>query len=226
MKPHLKTAYITASLFLFSLAVTLIDAVVHPDYFTKIPVKILFFLALPMLFFAVFREEFREFKSLFTFRKKGILTSLVIGVLIYTVIVSGYFLTRNVIDYSNVTGSLTANMGISAENFIYVTLYISLLNSFLEEFFFRGFGFITLKKYTGRRFAYIFSPALFAMYHAGMLLGMFSFPVILLLFAGLITGGCIFNYLNEKNSNIYTSWFAHMFANFAINTVGFILFGA
>ena len=33
------------------------------------------------------------------------------------------------------------------------------------------------------------------------------------------------DYLNELNNNIYSSWFVHMFANFAINTVGFILFG-
>ena len=32
-------------------------------------------------------------------------------------------------------------------------------------------------------------------------------------------------YLNEVNDNIYSSWFVHMFCNFAINTIGFILFG-
>ena len=31
---------------------------------------------------------------------------------------------------------------VMAGNFLYVSLYISLMNSFLEEFFFRGFGFI------------------------------------------------------------------------------------
>jgi hypothetical protein len=35
----------------------------------------------------------------------------------------------------------------------------------------------------------------------------------------------IFNILNEKSENIYASWLSHMFANFAINTIGFILFG-
>ena len=116
-------------------------------------------------------------------------------------------------------------MGITSDNFIYVSLYISLMNSFLEEFFFRGYGFITLKKYTGRRFAYIFSSLIFAAYHVGMLIGMFDLGTLALLLFGLIVGGCIFNYLNEKNNNIYPSWFVHMFANFAINTVGFILFG-
>ena len=137
----------------------------------------------------------------------------------------GYLLTKDLIDYSNVTKSLTESMGITADNFIYVAFYIAIINSFLEEFFFRGYGFITLKKYSSRKFAYLFSSGVFAVYHIGMLIGMFNIGALLLLLAGLVAGGCIFNYLNEKNDNIYSSWFVHMFANFAINTVGLILFG-
>ena len=209
---------------LFSIAITFIDAFVHPNYFVKIPIKILFFLALPMLFFVKNKEAFRDFKKLFVFKKNGILKAFLLGLGVYAVIVGGYFLTRNAIDFSNVTSSLTEGMGITAKNFIFVSLYISLMNSVLEEFFFRGFGFITLKKYTTRKVAYVFSSTLFAIYHVGMLVGMFECWALLLLLLGLIIGGCIFNYLNELNDNVYPSWFVHMFANFAINTVGFILF--
>ena len=90
--------------------------------------------------------------------------------------------------------------------------------------FFRGFGFITLKKYSSRKVAYLFSSILFAIYHVGMLVGMFHVGVLFLLLSGLVIGGYIFNYLNEINDTIYPSWFVHMFTNFAINTVGFILF--
>lgn len=220
-----KKISIMSSVFLFSIAITLIDAFVHPNYFAKIPIKIIFFLALPMLFFIKNKEAFKDFKSLFVFRKKGFIQALLLGIGVYTVIVGGYFLTRNIIDYSRVTSSLTEGMGITADNFIYVSLYISLMNSFLEEFFFRGYGFITLKKHTSSIVAYIFSSTLFAIYHIGMLVGMFNFGALMLLLFGLIIGGCIFNYLNESNDNIYPSWFVHMFANFAINTIGFILFG-
>lgn len=220
-----KKASIILSVFIFSLAITLIDAFVQPNYFTKIPIKILFFLALPLLFFVRNKKDFGDFKKLFRFQKKGILQALLLALGVYAVILTGYFLTKDIIDFSNVTSSLTGGMGITAENFLYVSLYISLMNSFLEEFFFRGFGFITLKKYTSRKTAYLLSSVLFAFYHVGMLVEMFHFGVLLLLLAGLIVGGCIFNYLNEKNDNIYPSWFVHMFANFAINTVGFILFG-
>lgn len=220
-----KSVYITASVLVFSILVDLIDAVVHPNYFLKIPIKIVFFLALPMSFFIVNKKEFKEFKKLFVFKKSGILKSLLLGAAVYAVIMSAYLLLRDVIDFSRVTSSLTSGMGITADNFIYVSLYISLMNSFLEEFFFRGYGFITLKKYTNRKFAYIFSSGVFAVYHIGMLIGMFGIGALALLLFGLIAGGCIFNYLNEKNENIYSSWFVHMFANFAINTVGMILFG-
>ena len=137
-----KTA-VMLSTFLFSVAITLIDAFVHPNYFVKIPIKILFFLALPMLFFLKNKDGFGDFKRLFRFKRKGLAKALLLGIGVYAVIVGGYFLTRNIIDFSNVTSSLTEGMGITSGNFIYVSLYISLMNSFLEEFFFRGFGFIT-----------------------------------------------------------------------------------
>lgn len=220
-----KSVYIAASMLVFSVFVDLIDAVIQPNYFVKIPIKLVFFLALPMTFFIVNKQEFKEFKKLFVLKKRGILKSLLLGAAVYAVIMSAYFLLRNTIDFSRVTASLTEGMGITANNFIYVSLYISLMNSFLEEFFFRGYGFITLKKYTNRKFAYIFSSGVFAVYHIGMLIGMFGIGALSLLLFGLIAGGCIFNYLNEKNENIYSSWFVHMFANFAINTIGMILFG-
>ncbi len=217
--------YILLSVIAFSLAVTWIDAVVQPPYFSKIPIKILFFLALPMLFFAIWREEWPAFGTLFRFKKKGLAMSLLLGTVIFGVILGGFFLTRDIIDYSNVTSSLTSEMGITADNFVWVAIYISVMNSFLEEFFFRGFGFITLKKYVDIRLAYLFSPVLFAVYHTGMLIGMFHPAVLVLIMAGLIAGGLIFNTLNDRLGNIYPSWFVHMAANFAINTIGFILFG-
>ena len=220
-----KNMHIILSVLIFSVAVTFIDAFVKPDYFMKIPVKILFFLVLPMVFFFVHKEDFKQFRQMFAFRKGGFLKALLPGLGVYGIILGGYFATRGIFDYSNVTSSLTDGMGITADNFLYVALYISLMNSFLEEFFFRGFGFMTLKKYTGRKFAYIFSSSIFAVYHAGMLWGMFGGAALALIFAGLVVGGCIFSYMNEWTDNIYPSWFVHMFANFAINTVGFILFG-
>ena len=56
-----------------------------------------------------------------------------------------------------------------------------------------------------------------------MMLGWFSPVLFLLALTGLAAGGMIFNFLNEKAETIYCSWLVHMFANFAINTIGFLL---
>ena len=81
-----RSLYIIFALFVFSLAVTYIDAFVHPPYFSKIPIKILFFLVLPLLYFAFNREAFADFKALFAFKKKGLGISLLLGLGIYAVI--------------------------------------------------------------------------------------------------------------------------------------------
>ena len=220
-----KKYYIILSLLIFSLSVTFIDAFIHPPYIVKIMIKMIFFLGIPILFFMIYKNEWKEFKALFKFDRKSIFISVLIGSIIFCIILGGYFLTRSYIDFSGVADSLSSGMGITKENIFSVGMYIAFLNSFLEEFFFRGFGFITLKKYVDRKFAYIFSPVLFAVYHIGMLSLMFHPIVLLFLMAGLIVGGMIFNFLNDYFGNIYTSWFVHMAANFAINTIGLILYG-
>ena len=217
--------YIILSAVFLSLSVTVVDAFLQPDYLPKVLVKICFFLMLPLFYFAWNKEERPLLKRLFCLNGKTMAQALLLGALIYGVIVGGYLCTKSFVDFSHVTATLQKKHGITGENFIFVSLYISLLNSFLEEFFFRGFAFLSLKPYIGRKMAYIFSPVLFALYHGGMLAGMFSWWVFLVLLAGLFIGGCIFNFLNEKSGSIYPSWIAHMFANFAINTVGFLLFG-
>ncbi len=201
-----------------------VDAVIQPGYAIKSVIKIAMFLLLPFIY-SLFDKEYKITKVLKP-DKKGFKLALLMGVAIYTVIISAYFLFRNIFDFSSLTSSLTSTTGVNKQNFIFVALYISFVNSLLEEFFFRGFSFLTLKEVSNRKFAYIFSSLMFALYHIAMMIGWFSIWVIMLSLVGLFVGGVIFNYFNEKYNNIYLSWLIHMFSNFATNTIGFILFSA
>ena len=69
----------------------------------------------------------------------------------------------------------------------------------------------------------LISAISFSLYHVAMMIGWFSVAPFILVMVGLILGGIIFNFLNEKLDTIYCSWLTHMFANFAINTIGFML---
>ncbi|MBP3314430.1 MAG: CPBP family intramembrane metalloprotease [Clostridia bacterium] len=204
---------------------SLVDGIVRPQYFIKSLIKIALFLLVPLVYFLLNRAERGELKKLFKPRCRELLLSLSLGLGIFAVILGGYFLLRSVIDFSGIADKLTGDVGVNRDNFVFVSLYISFVNSLLEEFFFRGFAFLTLKRNTTRKFAHSFSALAFSLYHAGMMIGWFGIGIVLLALAGLYVGGVIFNILNEKSENIYASWLSHMFANFAINTIGFILFG-
>ncbi|MBQ9757290.1 MAG: CPBP family intramembrane metalloprotease [Clostridia bacterium] len=200
----------------------IIDGILQADYAIKSAIKLVIFLGLPALY--TLSDKKLQIKTLFVMNRRGIGLALCLGILIYFIILGGYLLLKNVFDFSAITTSLTDNIGVNRDNFIFVSLYISFVNSLLEEFFFRGFAFLTLKRVSTRKFAYLFSAIAFSIYHIAMMIGWFSVEVFLIVLIGLFVGGLIFNYLNEKSNTIYPSWFVHMFANFAINTVGFILF--
>lgn len=207
----------------FCIVMAVIDGVLKADYFVKSVIKFVLFLILPAVY--SFCDKDTKIKEIFIPDKKGFKPAVILCVLVYAIILGGYLLLKDVFDFSSITGALSKNIGVTGQNFIFVSLYISFVNSFLEEFFFRGFAFLTLKRITGRKFAYLFSSIVFAIYHIAMMIGWFSLDVFLIIMAGLFAGGIIFDYLNEKSGTIYPSWFVHMFANFAINTVGFMLFG-
>ncbi len=224
MKKDTKKAILMVGLVtVFCILMAVIDGVLKADYFVKSVIKFVLFLILPVAY--SFFDKDTKIKQIFIPDKKGIKLAVILGVSVYAVILGGYLLLKDVFDFSAITGSLTENIGVTGENFVYVSLYISFVNSFLEEFFFRGFAFLTLKRTIGRKFAYLFSSAVFAVYHIAMMIGWFSLDVFLIIMAGLFAGGLIFDYLNEKSGTIYPSWLVHMCANFAINTVGFMLFG-
>ena len=215
------TMLVLAVTVLCCLAMALVDGVLRPGYALKSAIKVAVFMLIPLI---ASRIDGRVlYLPLLRPKKKGLLPAIALGVGIYGVILGGYFLVSPFFDFSRIAGALTENAGVTKANFLYVSLYISFANSFLEEFFFRGFVFFNLKRFSGRKLAYIFSAAAFSLYHVAMMIGWFSPVLFLLVMAGLVVGGMIFNWLNEKLDTIYCSWLTHMFANFAINTIGFML---
>lgn len=205
-------------------AMTIVDGVINPGYLYKSIIKLIMFLLIPLIYIRY--DKNIQIKDLFRIKRKGVLRKTIfLGIGIYVIILGAYWILKEFIDLSSIKELLDKNLKVNKENFIWVALYISLVNSMLEEFFFRGFIFLNLKKLVRSKQAYIFSAFVFAVYHVAIMGNWFSPLIFLLAMAGLFAGGLIFNYLNESSSTIYGSWIVHMMANFAINTVGLIMFG-
>ena len=207
---------------LCALAMSLVDGILNPSYPVKSGIKLVLFLVLPLVFY--YRTSPDQLKKLFAAGKIP-WKAIALGLGVYGVIVGGYFVLRPYYDFSGITAQLAAGEGVNAGNFLYVGTYIAVVNSLLEEFFFRGFAFLTLRDLTGRKMAFCFSAAAFALYHLGMTAGWFSPALFVLALAGLFVGGCLFNLLDARPGNLWTSWLVHFCANAGINTVGCILMG-
>lgn len=200
-----------------------VDGVLSPNYMIKSIFKLIIFLLLPYIYYFK-NNSIISLKNLFKINKNNIIKSISLGVGVYILILLTYFTLGYLFDFSSVANSLENNIGVNSKNFIFVALYISFINSLLEEIFFRGFAFITLKNISNKKVAYIFSSFTFSIYHIAMMTTWFDIILLILLIFSLFISGVFFNYLDDKNNNIYNSWFVHMFANFAINTIGLILF--
>lgn len=199
-------------------AMLAVDGVWQPGYWAKSGIKILLFLGIPLLYGIFFRDP--SMRDILRIGKQGLKRAILLGGSLYFLILGAYFLLRGAVDFSPVLNNLPS--GVTKATFPVVALYISFVNSLLEEYFFRGFAFLSLRR--SMRFASLFSAVAFAVYHTAMMLGWFPPIIFALALAGLTIGGMLFNWLDSSDGTIFTGWIVHMFANFAINTVGMILY--
>lgn len=220
-----KFLYISLTALIASLLLSFIDGYFSPDYIYKSIIKVIFFITIILIYLSIFKDERNHFKAFYKLEPKNLKISLILGLIVFAIIIIAYLLARNFIDLNQIQAALSDNINVNKSNFIYVALYISLINSFLEETFFRIYAFNCLNNKLSRNFAYIFSSTIFAFYHLGMTDGWFNPIILALSFIGLFIAGSIFNFLSEKTNSIYPSWIVHMFANFAINSIGLSLFG-
>lgn len=217
-----KRLYICISVVVCCVMMALVDGVIRPPYFIKSAIKVLLFMAVPVIFGRIYKMNVF---SIMKPEKKAVITGLILGGGTFLIVLAAYFLLAPYIDLSAVPESLSKNAGVTKENFPIVAVYIALCNSLLEEFFFRGFAFLQLKGASSTAFAMVFSSAAFALYHGGMLDGWVNPLLTALLLLALFGCGVFFNLLNLKRECVWASWLTHLFANLAINTIGMILLG-
>ena len=199
----------------------LVDAVLSPPYAVKSAIKLVLFGAVPVIFLLCTKSL--SPRRLFSLEKKHLALTLPLAGGVFTVIMVAFFALRGFIDFSSVTDSVTADAGVTRENFIFVALYIALVNSLLEEFFFRGFCFFGMLP-LGVPFAYIASALLFSAYHVAFMDGWLSPGIFALSLLGMAMGGVIFAFLNHKTKSLLPSWLVHMASNLATNLIGIIMF--
>ena len=85
---------ITGTVILACVIMALVDALWQPVYAVKSVIKIVLFLALPVVYTST--DNRIKLKTLFKVNKNGFKTALILGIAVYALILGGYFLLKDV----------------------------------------------------------------------------------------------------------------------------------
>ena len=215
-----QTRWILILVPLACILMAVVERYLAPDYAIKITLRICLFAGAV----GIYRLHFREpaFRALFS--PASLKFALLLAAGAFLVLLGGFFLLRKWIDLDAIAAGLTSGQNITRDNFFLVALYICLCNSLLEELFFRGLAYLTLRRHWDELPAQVFSAGAFALYHVTILSGWFPAWLFALIVAGLFVCGILFNLLDYKGS-LLPAWLLHAAANVAINLIGFLMFG-
>lgn len=130
-----------------------------------------------------------------------------------------------VVDTSLLEGILRANFEGQPLVFLGVTFYIVVINAGLEEWYFRGFAYLRLRRALPKRWALIVSAGLFSAYHLALMAGLFPLPWYASFVIGLAAVGAFFGWIDDRFNSLWPSFVIHASANLAMNLVAMHLLG-
>ena len=181
--------------------------------------KVFIFILCPYLYCRVSKNvQFKDLLSLFSMHcnRRNIRHAFLLGLGVFTFIVIMFTILLPQLDHAAINAALAAN-SITPGNAIFVFIYIVVINAALEQFFFRGFVFMTLHRMELKRYAHAYSALLFSFYHIPILFGAVTPAILVLCTVGLVAAGLIFNFLALKFNSITGSLIVHISANLALN---------
>lgn len=195
-----------------------VDHSLQPGYWIKSLIKVIMFGLIPLFF--LIRDHFDPKVLIRLTEVKWSFYLFCMGIIL--VILAGYYVLSAFTSLSNIPDLLNQQVNVNLNNFLWVSLYIILINSVLEEFFFR-FLLIKIFAHKNNLIPHLLSAILFALYHVAIINQWFETWLFILIVIGLTLVGLFFSYLNKGKNGITHSYLIHLSANIGINLVGLIL---
>ena len=190
----------------------------NPGYLYKSIVKVVSFGGIIALYTILSKKNFFEVIRL----KKTVKIIKLAGAIafFFAGATALFFIFKNVISWENIRSTLVSREGLTRENCIFVYLYIVVVNSFLEEAFFRG---LIPELFTKKKLGYALSAVLFSAYHIGIIGTWFNVPLFILCVVGLVLVGLFLQFLSVKFETIAADWMVHASGNLALNAIGVLI---
>ena len=210
-----------AAAVIFTVGMMLTEQLLAPPYFIKSLIKLLLTVTLIGIGTALSK---RPLKECIRFRKMQNPKNLfIIMIAVVPLIWVGFIYMLGNLDLPTIRQNLMQKEQLTKGNCLFVFAYITLVNSFLEEAFFRGFLTEAFRRANLPQTGTILSALTFAVYHLGIVDSWLSIPMLLLCIAALFAAALFLQWICDHYHSMKASWLVHGCANIAINTIGAIL---
>jgi len=208
-----------------SILLLLAEQWLDATYLIKSILKIFLFFVCPLIFmYTSIKSNPINLLKPFYLPFKTHLLVYSLGMICITIILISYAFIGYLVNWDLLLDDVQNRLGVTPAIFPYVAIYITFGNSFLEEWFFRGFLHLKLSQLIGHWPASLLSAGLFSFYHLAMFITWFDWTVLILCLLALFITGLVLNELNRKQQTINASWIVHILADIGIMIIGFIIF--
>ncbi|MCD4656612.1 MAG: CPBP family intramembrane metalloprotease [Planctomycetes bacterium] len=178
-----------------------------------------FLLVLLPIVWVIFVDKQRF--PLIRFKTNGLFAGVLSGFFIGAVILAFYFFVfKNILDFSMLRFK-AEQLGFSGNNFFIVAIFITLINSLVEEYYWRWFAFSKLRSVISSRKAMIISALGFSFHHLIVLITYFGMAYGILFSFGTFIGGVVWAYFYDRYDSILPCIVSHIIVDVAVMIVGY-----
>jgi membrane protease YdiL (CAAX protease family) len=184
-------------------------------------------LVIPLIFWWAFMRQqpdpFLRFRLLpATQRMRTALQGVGIGLIAAIIIFIAYLFSADYLtSLAPQLQEKAAQLGLNTlPKFIVFSLFLSLIHSLLEEYYWRWFAFAALHRITPTKIAHTVAAMAFAAHHFVILYFMFSVPVMLIFGLPIIAMAVFWSYSFEKTGNLLIAWISHIIIDLIIMAIG------
>lgn len=109
------------------------------------------------------------------------------------------------------------------EHYILFAVFVSLIHSLLEEFYWRWFVYGQLRERVSPRWAHPLAALSFAAHHLVVTMQFFPAPLAVFLALCVAVGGLIWSWMYEKHGGLLGCWVSHLIVDVLLMAVGYQL---
>ena len=171
-----------------------------------------------MIYCSLFKKRFDEAVYFNKTKLPWVFYAGLVGV--YILFIIGFLLVKDYLNISEIENSLLIKENITKQNCLYVFTYIIVINSLLEEIFFRGLIF---HGFDNRLISYLVSGISFSLYHLSMIANWGNAFIFVLMLVLLFIASVVLQIFSLHFKSLKASYLVHAMSNLAINSLGFYI---